>query len=149
MSILIAVPFSFSAAAQPVEETAENANAAFTDEDFLVTKGNKIYNQKGEQVVLHGVNLGSWLIQEDWLSPYEEVQDHYDILETLIERFGVERAYELLNTYQDNWITEFDLDEIKEMGFNCVRVPFWYRNFYSARKYSTKTASGIFIISIG
>ncbi|MEE1284169.1 MAG: cellulase family glycosylhydrolase, partial [Acutalibacteraceae bacterium] len=32
--------------------------------------------------------------------------------------------------YMDNWITEYDLDEIKKMGFNCVRVPFWFRNFY-------------------
>ncbi|MBR6939746.1 MAG: cellulase family glycosylhydrolase, partial [Clostridia bacterium] len=26
--------------------------------------------------------------------------------------------------------TGYDLDCIKSMGFNCVRVPFWFRNFY-------------------
>ena len=137
LSAALVLPLAAGAAAQAAfAETSEHGTsdgepAAFTQEDFLVTKGNKIYNKKGEEVVLHGVNLGSWLIQEDWLSPYEEVQDHYDILETLIERFGTERAYELLNTYQDNWITEYDLDDIAAKGFNCVRVPFWYRNFYS------------------
>ena len=25
---------------------------------------------------------------------------------------------------------EYDLDKIVELGFNCVRVPFWFRNFY-------------------
>lgn len=124
MCVALILPFALSAA-------AENLDASFTQEDFLVTKGNKIYNQKGDEILLHGVNLGSWLIQEDWLSPYEQAQDHYNILEALTDRFGADGAYELMNTYQDNWITEYDLDQIKEMGFNCVRVPFWYRNFYS------------------
>ncbi|HHU84902.1 MAG TPA: glycoside hydrolase family 5 protein [Clostridiales bacterium] len=106
-------------------------NTGFTDEDFLTVKGTKIYNRKGEEIILQGVNLGGWLIQEDWLCPYEEVSDHYTLLETLIERFGLETAYGLLNTYEDNFITEYDLDQIAEMGFNAVRVPFWYRNFYS------------------
>lgn len=102
----------------------------FTDEDFLTTKGQQLVNRKGEVIQLKGVNLGAWLIWEDWLCPYEEASDHAEVLEVLTERFGVEGAYDLMDTYMDNWITEYDLDEIKKMGFNCVRVPFWYRNFY-------------------
>lgn len=102
----------------------------FTDLDFLTSKGRYIVNRLGEKVTLRGVNLGAWLIFEDWLCPYEGVSDNYEVIETLTERFGQETAYDLLNTYYDNFITEYDLDCIKEMGFNCVRVPFWYRNFY-------------------
>lgn len=112
------------------EKAAAESEGGFTAEDFLTTRGRKIVNQKGEQVRLKGVNLGSWMIWEDWLSPYEEATDHYDVLTKLTSRFGEEKAYELMNTYMDNWITEKDLDEIKTMGFNCVRVPFWFRNFY-------------------
>ncbi len=113
------------------EAFSDAATGGFNDEDLLRAKGTDIINAKGEKIILKGVNLGSWLIQEDWLSPYEEVADNYEIIETLIDRFGTEAAYELMNTYEDNWITEYDLDNIKKMGFNCVRVPFWYRNFYS------------------
>lgn len=109
---------------------AENAGRALTDDDFLKTSGRKLVNRRGEEVVLHGVNLGAWLIWEDWLNPYEQATDHYDVLTKLTDRFGVERAYALMDTYYDNFITEYDLDEIARMGFNCVRVPFWYRNFY-------------------
>ena len=84
----------------------------------------------GEKVVLKGVNLGAWMIWEDWLCPYEQASDHYEVLSILTERFGEEKAYQLMNTYMDNFITEWDLDQIKAMGFNCVRVPFWFRNFY-------------------
>ncbi len=105
----------------------------FTQEDFLHTKGQDIVNQNGEKVTLKGVNLGAWMIWEDWLcpyDPYDEKLDHYTVLTELERRFGREKAYELFNTYMDNWITEYDLDEIKSMGFNAVRVPFWFRNFY-------------------
>lgn len=113
-----------------VSTFATEAPVGFTDEDFLVTKGQDIVNRNGDKIQLRGVNLGAWLIWEDWLCPYEEATDHANVIDTLTERFGVEGAYKLMNTYMDNWITEYDLDIIKEMGFNCVRVPFWYRNFY-------------------
>lgn len=102
----------------------------FTDEDFLSTKGQKLVNKSGEEIRLKGVNLGAWMIWEGWLCPYEDDLDHYTVLKVLEDRFGREKAYALFNTYMDNWITEYDLDEIKKMGFNCVRVPFWFRNFY-------------------
>ncbi len=120
----------FAGAENEAVLTASEEITGFTSEDMLKTKGTKIVNQKGEEVQLKGVNLGGWLIFEDWLCPYEEATDHYDVLETLIERFGLEKAYALMDEYYKNWITEADLDDIKAMGFNCVRVPFWYRNFY-------------------
>lgn len=110
--------------------TPENNATGFTDDDYLVVQGTDIVNQLGEKIDLKGVNLGAWMIWEDWLGPYEEASDNIEVIEILTERFGVEKAYELLNTYMDNWITEYDLDQIKDMGFNCVRVPFWFRNFY-------------------
>jgi len=146
------------------ETKAADTVTGFTDEDFLVVKGRKMYNKKGEHIQLKGVNLGAWLVREDWLNPddatlkkwsemtdkekaeytgiiYEEMSEEnqkiydpyhgkkydgervYDILE---KRFGREKSQELLNIFYDNWITEWDLDNIKAKGFNCVRVPFWY-----------------------
>lgn len=121
------------------KDTAEEVTG-FTQEDTLRVKGTKIVNQKGEKIKLKGVNLGAWLIFEDWLTPYEtkEAADNYEVIEILIDRFGVEKAYAALDQYYRNWITEEDLDNIKEMGFNCVRVPFWYRNFYYGDTMDTK-----------
>ena len=132
--MLTAIPFVSAA-----DVTAEaNEVTGFTDEDFLTTKGRVIVNQRGEKVQLKGVNLGAWLVREDWLNPdhipaevlAEEKYDGEMVYDKLEERFGREKAQELLNMFYDNWITEYDLDNIKELGFNCVRVPFWYRNFY-------------------
>ena len=131
VSLFLAVITAFSVCSVAFAQ-GETANTAtgFTSEDFLETDGQNIVNQKGEKVILKGVNLGAWMIWEDWLCPYENSLDHYTALEILTDRFGQDKAYELMNTYMDNWITEYDLDEIKKMGFNAVRVPFWFRNFY-------------------
>ena len=50
------------------EETTDEVTG-FTQEDFLTTKGRKLVNQKGEKVQLKGVNLGAWLVRENWLNP--------------------------------------------------------------------------------
>lgn len=132
ISLILAAVSVFSLCSPAFAQENEPAEAVtgFTAEDFLATKGQNIVNQNGKKIQLKGVNLGAWMIWEGWLCPYEDDLDHYTVLEVLTERFGEEAAYELVNTYMDNWITEYDLDQIKEMGFNCVRVPFWFRNFY-------------------
>ena len=167
MSVLMIGSTMIFAGAENETKAADNVTG-FTDEDYLVVKGRKMYNKKGEHIQLKGVNLGAWLVRENWLNPddvdveykskmteeeqkrywgtfYEDLTEEqkaifdpyygkkydgemiYDVLE---KRFGREKAQELLNIFYDNWITEWDLDNIKSMGFNCVRVPFWYRNFY-------------------
>ena len=105
------------------------SKTSLDDNDYLTCEGKNFVNADGETVILRGTNLGGWLIQEQWFCPTENSQGQYDILRTLTDRFGKEKADEIIKTYEDNWITEFDLDVIAALGFNCVRVPFWYRNF--------------------
>jgi len=93
--------------------------------DYLKTGGGLIQNARGETVVLRGITLGGWLLQESRLYP------NNNTLALLAERFGEEKAGELMNTYLDNWITANDLDRLKKLGVNCVRVPFTCRNFLS------------------
>jgi len=99
---------------------------------FLKAKGNHLRDNKGkgEIVLLHGVNLGGWLLFEEWMTPMDAsgLKDDYSVRETLIKRFGQDTADELIGSYQDTWITEHDLDNIKAIGMNTVRLPFWYRN---------------------
>ncbi len=142
LSLFLALLMAFSVCtvAFAAGETAENTEevTGFTQEDFLSVKGRKIFNQKGEEIQLKGVNIGAWLVREDWLNPdhipkevlAEKKYDGEMVYDKLEERFGREKSQELLNMFYDNWFTEWDLDNIKALGFNCVRVPFWYRNFY-------------------
>ncbi|MBR3868062.1 MAG: cellulase family glycosylhydrolase [Clostridia bacterium] len=132
LSLFLAIIITMSSmAVLSVSGFAKN-NVAIHAEDALHTEGYKIVNAKGEDVFLKGLNLGGWLIMEDWFTPVanDATGDVYTY-EVLEERFGTEKTYELLNIYQDNWIVETDFKNIADMGFNCVRIPFWYRNFQS------------------
>nr|WP_300304549.1 cellulase family glycosylhydrolase [uncultured Anaerostipes sp.] len=130
LCILIGVAVSFTVR-KLSDRVAENP---MTQDDFLKTDGQKIVNQKGEEVYLKGTNLGGWLLQEYWMCPVKGSDSvaqwrNEETLDVLEERFGEEKAQQLIEEYQNNWITEQDIRTIAKAGCNVVRVPFWYRNF--------------------
>ena len=103
-----------------------------TEKDFLHVENGSLITEDGRTVLLQGVNLGGWLIQESWMCPVSGENRKWanlDTLEVLESRFGYDKTAELIKAYQDNWITEKDIENIAKMGCNVIRVPFWYRNF--------------------
>ncbi len=104
----------------------------------LKANGVKLTNENGETVQLKGVNLGGWLVFEEWFCPLYDNKDTEpkaagtEIYDILLSRFSESQVDELIDTYQKNWITEYDLDYLQKIGINCVRVPFWYRNLQTA-----------------
>jgi aryl-phospho-beta-D-glucosidase BglC (GH1 family) len=102
-----------------------------TSSSFLRTSGTSIVNGSGQTVQLRGVNLGSWLIMEGWMSPLDSsgLPDEYGVIQTLDNRFGVVEEQNLLKTYQQNWITLQDIQNIQAEGFNVIRVPVWWGDF--------------------
>jgi aryl-phospho-beta-D-glucosidase BglC (GH1 family) len=114
-----------------------SCTSEITDKSFLKAEGKvlRTENGKGKIVYLHGVNAGGYLVQEFWMTPTAasgKVKAQSDILFTLEQRFGKEKAKELINTYEDSYWTDKDFDNIKQLGANCIRLPFWYRNLTEA-----------------
>ncbi len=96
---------------------------------FLKANGQNICNNSGagSVVALHGTNLGSDMLMEAWMSPLNATDD-YSMRSTLINRFGTSTTDSVINSYQTAWITSSDLDNIKNMGLNFVRVPIYWEN---------------------
>jgi aryl-phospho-beta-D-glucosidase BglC (GH1 family) len=99
---------------------------------FLKTSGVNIRNNfgQGDVVPLRGVDVGGWLVMEGWMTPMDSsgLTDNYSVLQTLNSRFGVTVQESLIKTYQGTWITTNDLNNIKALGMDCVRMPFWWGN---------------------
>ena len=106
----------------PTVASAEIGSSGFLKTSGTVIKDN---NGTGSVVNLRGTNLGGWLLQESWMSPLGAT-DEWTLRETLTNRFGESTAESLINTYQSSWLTTADLDNIKNMGMNFVRVPILY-----------------------
>jgi len=105
------------------------ASAAIGASDFLKTSGTLIKNNKGSGSVvsLHGTNLGGWLLEENWMSPLGAT-DEWTARGTLLNRFGAATTDSIYAGYQDVWIQSSDLDNIKNLGLNLVRVPIYWEN---------------------
>ncbi len=86
---------------------------------------------QGDVIYLRGVNLGGWLLFEPWMTPMnatKKLKDDWSVRDELARHFGPEMRDSLIASYEGAWITEADLDNIAALGFNVIRLPFWYRN---------------------
>lgn len=110
---------------------------ALGQDDFLRVENAELVNARGEVVLLQGINLGGWLLQESWMCPVVMKAEHGakewgegDSYNKLLSRgFSEEQIATLFETFRENWITETDIRYIADSGANVIRLPFWYRNF--------------------
>jgi len=108
------------------------SHALLAQLSMLHTNGRSIVNANGTTVVLKGMNLGGYMVMEPWMCPADAggLPDTYSIINELDSRFGVAEEQTLIRDYQQAWITTQDFVNIKNAGFNAVRVPVWWGNFY-------------------
>ncbi|WP_343703861.1 cellulase family glycosylhydrolase [Chitinophaga sp.] len=94
---------------------------------FLKTSGQRIVNEKGENVLLRGIGLGGWMLQEGYmLKVYRQGQQH-KIRQRLEALIGTEKTEEFYNAWLANHATRADVDALKAWGFNSVRLPMHYK----------------------
>jgi len=115
---------------------ASTAEEGFSAGDFLKVSGKVVKDNAGNGRTIHlkGTNLGGWLMREGWMDPIghymnnaeNEFTDDYTSRMVMIERFGEEETDKLLDEYQNIYIQESDLDTIKALGLNFVRVPIYW-----------------------
>lgn len=101
---------------------------------WLHVEGEKIVDEEGRAVLLRGINLGSWLVQEMWMMPFhtqppknsdfKPIKDHITLWRTLEARFGIYDTDRIRTAFRNAWLTEKDFAKIKACGLNCVRIPF-------------------------
>ncbi|MFA5361951.1 MAG: cellulase family glycosylhydrolase [Candidatus Omnitrophota bacterium] len=86
----------------------------------------------GEEIVLRGVNLGNYLLNEKWMTGIgagdtPNIEDEWTLRNELTARFGAQGCAELLNTFRDSYLQEIDFDNLLRLGVNFVRLPVYYR----------------------
>ena len=114
-------------------DSAKEKNQQILQNPMLKADGKVLRNNAGtgDVVQLKGINAGGYLYQEFWMTPTKatgKVSDETDLYAILTERFGADKKEELVNLYQDRYWTEADFDYCAELGMNCIRLPFWYKN---------------------
>ena len=97
---------------------------------FLRVKDAQIVNQKGENVLLRGIGLGGWMLQEPYMLQLSKVAGTQTEIKTKItELIGPENTEKFYSAYRNNMITKRDIDSLKKWGFNSIRLPMHYNLF--------------------
>ncbi|WVQ63130.1 uncharacterized protein L199_001281 [Kwoniella botswanensis] len=128
---------SWSASANNTTSATSSASTSVSSgsvsSGYLQTSGSKIVDSDGNEVVLRGTNIGGWLVWEDWMCGITDSTnpDRFP-LNTLETRFGTDKANTLWEAWINNWLTSDDFDNIANIGFNVIRLPFGFRNLYDA-----------------
>ncbi|MBQ9265618.1 MAG: cellulase family glycosylhydrolase [Bacilli bacterium] len=114
---------------KPITETFD-LFGEFDDSDYLkIDLDSVLKNKNKEEIYLRGVNAGGYLVTEKRMcaaSMSRGTTDHYTLTNKMVERFGAEKTLKLWKYYRDNFWTEHDFDNIKNMNMNVIRLPFSY-----------------------
>ena len=95
---------------------------------FLKTDGKRIVSEKGENIVLKGLGLGGWMLQEGYmLKTADFAGPQYRIENKIEEVAGKEGKEAFYKAYLKNGITKQDVDSLAKWGFNSLRLPMHYK----------------------
>jgi endoglucanase len=125
-NILIKPAVMFLLLAFPVSFISLQSNA----QGFLRADGKKIVDESGKNVLLRGMGLGGWMLQEGYMLHVNKDSRQYRIRERLEELMGPAETKEFYDTWLANNTRKIDIDSMHRWGFNSVRLPMHY-NLYT------------------
>ncbi|NQV38518.1 MAG: cellulase family glycosylhydrolase [Candidatus Marinimicrobia bacterium] len=97
---------------------------------FLHTDGQSIVNGNGEEVILRGMGLGGWMLQEGYMMQSNAFASSQHELKIKIEMLvGTENMENFYNTWLQNHCQKVDVDSLATWGFNSIRLPMHYNLF--------------------
>ena len=110
--------------------TLASCQTAIHSQSFLHRLDKKIVGGNGEEVLLKGIGLGGWLLQEGYMlqtSSFANAQ--WQIKAKILDLIGEANTEIFYEKYRNNYVRKIDIDSIKSWGFNSIRLPFHYNLF--------------------
>ncbi len=98
-------------------------------EGFLRADGQKIVNEKGETMLLRGMGLGGWMLQEGYMLQLNQIGQQHAIRAKIEDLIGKEDAQAFYDAWLANHTTKADIDAMAKWGFNSLRLPMHYNLF--------------------
>lgn len=106
-------------------------NTGAMAQGFLKAEGMSIRDGNNKEVILRGMGLGGWMLQEPYmmkLSGYADAQ--YDIRNKIMALIGKANTGKFYDAWLKNHCSRKDIDSLAAWGFNSVRLPMHY-NLYT------------------
>lgn len=97
---------------------------------FLKAAGQQIIDEKGKPVLLRGVGLGGWMLQEGYMLQVRGPGMQHLIRSRIADLVGETKTQEFYDAWLLNHTRKVDIDSLKAWGFNSVRLPMHF-NLYT------------------
>jgi len=94
------------------------ASAAAPTPGFLGAKGTQIVDGDGRPVILRGMGLGGWMLQEGYMLKLGELGQQHVIHRRLAELVGQDSVDAFQRAWLDHHMNKEDMDAIGGWGFN-------------------------------
>jgi endoglucanase len=97
---------------------------------FLKADATHIVDESGKEIILRGIGLGGWMLQEPYmlqLGGFAGTQQ--EIKARLNDLIGQERTDSFYAAWLANDVRKSDVDSLAAWGFNSIRLPMHYNLF--------------------
>src|SRR5579875_1393113 len=99
-------------------------------DDFVRVHGTKLVTPAHDKLLLRGINLGNWLVPEGYMFLFDGgPQSPREIEAYFNELIGPTASKAFWAAYRRSYITNADIQFIRDSGLNSVRIPLNYRFF--------------------
>lgn len=97
-------------------------------QDWLRADGQRIVDESGNPILLRGMGLGGWMLQEGYMLQLGQLGSgqQYRIRAAIAELIGEEKTAEFYQAWLDNHTRKADIDRMARWGMNSVRLPIHY-----------------------
>ncbi|MCV9385533.1 cellulase family glycosylhydrolase [Reichenbachiella ulvae] len=94
---------------------------------YLKAEGKQILDPNGEPIILRGIGLGGWMLQEGYMLRTSGPQ--HEIEAKIEELIGPDKTEEFYTAWLANHCTKRDIDSMGAWGYNSIRLPMHYKLF--------------------
>ena len=93
---------------------------------FLRAQGTQIVDEDGKPVILRGMGLGGWMLQEGYMLELPKFGAQRVIRQHIAELIGQDKTQAFYTAWLDHHTTKADIDAMGAWGFNSIRLPMHY-----------------------
>jgi endoglucanase len=105
-------------------------NIAAQGQGFLQVRGDAIRDGHDQEIILRGIGLGGWMLQEPYMLKLSgTAMAQHEIRKKIGDLVGESNTRKFYDAWLDNHCTKADIDSLAAWGFNSVRLPMHYNLF--------------------
>jgi endoglucanase len=114
---------------------------------YLKVQGTTIIDSTGEEVMLRGLGIGGWLLQEGYMFETSSfANSQHELRQKIEDLIGADSTNAFYEAWRNAFVTKQDIDSVAAWGFNSIRLPMHYNLMISATDPDTFLTEGFRII---